>query len=64
MSRLHTKEVLVSHANARLIVYARALLVRPVRVDRRPVAQVAKELGLLPEFGGLGIVPPSRSFQC
>jgi transposase InsO family protein len=46
MSRLHVQEVLVSHANARLTCYARALLVRRVRVERRPVAHVAKELGV------------------
>jgi transposase InsO family protein len=46
MSRLHVQEVLVSHANARLSVYARELLVRRVRVDHRPVAHVAKELGV------------------
>lgn len=36
----------MSHANARLTVHARELLVRRVRVDRRPVAHVAKELGV------------------
>lgn len=36
----------MSHANARLTRHARALLVRRVRVDRRPVAHVAKELGV------------------
>ncbi len=36
----------MSHANARLTVHGRALLVRRVRVDRRPVAHVAKELGV------------------
>jgi transposase InsO family protein len=39
-------EVLVSHANARLTFYGRCLLVRRVRIDRRPKAHVAKELGV------------------
>jgi transposase-like protein len=39
-------EALVSHANARLTVHGRALLVRRVLVDRRPIAHVAKELGI------------------
>ncbi len=36
----------MSHANARLTVYARELLVQRVRGDHRPVAHVAKELGV------------------
>ncbi|MGB9378096.1 MAG: IS481 family transposase [Mycobacteriales bacterium] len=36
----------MSHANARLTVYAREVLVRRVRVAHRPVAHVAKELGV------------------
>jgi transposase InsO family protein len=39
-------EVLVAHRNARLTVYGRRLLVHRVRVDGRPVAHVAKELGV------------------
>jgi transposase InsO family protein len=39
-------EVLVAHRNARLTVYGRRLLVERVRVDGRPVAHVAKELGV------------------
>lgn len=39
-------EVLVSHANARLTVHGRALLVQRVIHDHRPVAHVAKELGV------------------
>jgi transposase InsO family protein len=46
MSRLHVQEVLMSHRNARLTVHGRALLVRRVREQRRPVAHVAKELGV------------------
>ena len=41
-----TLEVPITHANARLTVHGRALLVRRVRSDRRPVAHVAKELGV------------------
>lgn len=36
----------MSHANARLNLYGRALLVRRVVVDQRPVSHVAKELGV------------------
>lgn len=36
----------MSHANARLTVHGRALLVRRVVSDRRPVSHVAKELGV------------------
>lgn len=36
----------MSHANARLTFHGRCLLVRRVRVERRPVAHVAKELGV------------------
>jgi transposase InsO family protein len=36
----------VSYVNARLNVHGRRLLVHRVRVDRRPVAHVAKELGI------------------
>ena len=36
----------MSHANARLTVRGRALLVQRVRVDGRPVAHVARELGV------------------
>lgn len=36
----------MSHANARLTVHGRALLVCRVRFDHRPVAHVAKELGV------------------
>ena len=36
----------MSHANARLTVHGRALLVRRVRFERRPIAHVAKELGV------------------
>jgi transposase InsO family protein len=36
----------VAHANARLTVHGRLLLVRRVRADGRPVAHVAKELGV------------------
>jgi len=39
-------EVLVAHRNARLTVHGRLLLVERVRVDGRPVAHVAKELGI------------------
>ena len=39
-------EVLVSHANARLTFHGRCLLVRRVRIERRPKAHVAKELGV------------------
>jgi transposase len=39
-------EVLVAHRNARLTVYGRRLLVHRVRVEHRPVAHVAKELGV------------------
>lgn len=34
------------HANARLTVHARRLLVRRIRFDGRPVAHVAKEMGV------------------
>jgi transposase-like protein len=46
MSRLHFQEVLVSHANARLTVHGRRLLVSRVIDEGRPVAHVAKELGV------------------
>jgi transposase InsO family protein len=46
MSGLHTQEVLLGHANARLTVHGRTLLVRRVRFDRRPISHVAKELGV------------------
>jgi transposase len=36
----------VAHRNARLTVHGRRLLVHRVRVDQRPVAHVAKELGV------------------
>lgn len=36
----------MSHGNARLTVHGRRLLVKRVRVDRRPVAHVAKEMGI------------------
>lgn len=36
----------MSHANARLTFHARCLLVRRVRIELRPVAHVAKELGV------------------
>jgi transposase len=39
-------EVLVAHRNARLTVYGRRLLVHRVRIEGRPVAHVAKELGV------------------
>jgi transposase len=39
-------EVFMAHANARLTLHERVLLVRRVRVDGRPVAHVAKELGI------------------
>jgi transposase InsO family protein len=41
----HT-EVLVSHANARLTIHGRALLVERIIDDQRPVAHVAAELGV------------------
>ncbi len=37
---------LVAHANARLTVHGRLLLVQRVVHDNRPVAHVAKELGV------------------
>ena len=40
------QEVLVAHANARLNLHGRRLLVSRVIEDRRPVAHVAKELGV------------------
>lgn len=39
-------EVLVSHANARLTVHGRVLLVERIMTKRRPVAHVAAELGV------------------
>ena len=36
----------MSHANARLTVHGRLLLVRRVRQDGRPAAHVARELGI------------------
>ncbi|MGJ1644498.1 IS481 family transposase, partial [Clavibacter sepedonicus] len=36
----------MSHANARLTVHGRLLLVRRVVEDRRPVSHVARELGV------------------
>nr|WP_269085063.1 leucine zipper domain-containing protein [Rathayibacter tanaceti] len=41
----------MSHANARLTVHGRLLLVSRVLDDRRPVAHVAKEPGVSKEFG-------------
>jgi transposase len=46
MSRLHDPEALVVHANARLTPHGRWLLVERVRVQGRPVAHVARELGV------------------
>jgi transposase InsO family protein len=42
----HASEVLVSHANARLTVHGRRLVVRRVLEEGRPVAHVAKEMGI------------------
>ncbi|GAA1287331.1 hypothetical protein Psi02_71110 [Planotetraspora silvatica] len=39
-------EVFMAHANARLSMHGRILLVRRVRVESRPVAHVAKEPGI------------------
>jgi transposase-like protein len=39
-------EVLLSHINARLTVHGRSLLIARVVEDHRPVAHVAKELGV------------------
>jgi len=36
----------MGHANARLTFHGRCLLVRRVRIDRRPVSHVAKEMGI------------------
>ena len=36
----------MSHANARLTFHGRCLLVRRVRVEGRPAAHVARELGV------------------
>ena len=36
----------MSHGNARLTPHGRRLLVKRVRVDRRPIAHVAKEMGI------------------
>lgn len=36
----------MSHANARLTFHGRCLLVRRIRIDGRPVAHVAKEMGV------------------
>lgn len=36
----------MGHANARLTVHGRCLLVRRVRVEGRPVSHVAKEMGI------------------
>src|SRR5262245_10737725 len=41
-----TQEVLVTHANARLTPHGRRLLVERVLTEGRPVAHVAKELGV------------------
>jgi transposase InsO family protein len=41
----------VSHANARLTFHGRCLLVRRIRFDRRPVAHVAKEMGVSRQCG-------------
>lgn len=41
-----TKEALVAHANARLNLHGRRLLIERVIGDGRPVAHVAKELGV------------------
>jgi transposase InsO family protein len=47
MSKSSTNtEVLLSHANARLTVHGRTLLIDRVIGDHRPVAHVAKELGI------------------
>jgi transposase InsO family protein len=44
-------EVFVVHANARLTFHGRCLLVRRVRMEGRPVAHVAKELGVSRQCG-------------
>ncbi len=50
----------MSHANARLNLHGRMLLVRRVRVEGRPVAHVAKEQGGQGSVsGGPVIHPPS-----
>jgi len=36
----------MAHANARMTLHGRRLLVRRVRLEGRPVAHVAKELGV------------------
>jgi transposase InsO family protein len=41
----------VSHANARLTFHGRCMLVRRVRFDHRPVAHVAKEMGVSRQCG-------------
>jgi hypothetical protein len=42
----HTTKGLPVHANARLTLYGRTVLVRRIRIDSRPVAHVAAELGV------------------
>ena len=47
MSKSSTNtEVLLSHANTRLTIHGRALLIERILVDGRPVSHVAKELGI------------------
>ena len=46
MSSPETKEALVAHANARLNLHGRRLLIERVITHGRPVAHVAKELGV------------------
>ena len=47
----------MSHRNARLTLHGRLLLVRRVLDDRRPVAHVAKELGVSRQCAHLWVNP-------
>jgi hypothetical protein len=51
----------MSHANARLTVHGRFLLIERVIRDRRPVAHVAKELGISAVRPPVGQPVPGRS---
>jgi transposase len=48
---LATKGPSAVHANARLTFYGRVLLVTRVRIDERPIAHVARELGVSRQCG-------------
>lgn len=64
VQRVHDQEVLASHANARLTVHGLRPLVQRVIDDRRPVAHVAKEMGVSPAVRAPLGQPLPRARRC